>query len=180
MRIARHGGSDEDLVELPAGEIGELCVTGLTVMMGYLNTPGAARIVTEQGVRWLRTGDLGQMDADGFVYFIERFGRSVSCSGRTVYPGIVEDALNSHPEVKQVCVTIRDAGGSVSITAHVVPIDSDLDRQWIESTLRAWCAQELDQQYQPTSFVFSETLPHTRLGVVDYRRVAASLLSSSG
>ncbi|MEE8441837.1 MAG: class I adenylate-forming enzyme family protein [Spirochaetia bacterium] len=180
LRVVRQDVSDEDLAELPPGEVGELCVSGPTVMLGYLNSAGAGRIVTEDGVRWLRTGDLGRMDEDGFVYFIERMGRSVGSAGETVHPGIVEDALNAHPEVKQACVTIQDVGGTLRVTAHVVSIDRDLDREWMESTLREWCAQELDERCQPSSFVFSETLPHTRLGVVDYRRVAASVSSPRG
>ncbi len=175
IRVVRYDGSDEDLGELPACEVGELCVSGPTVMLGYLNLSGAGRIVTENGVRWLRTGDLGRMDDEGFVYFIERMGRSIGSAGETVYPGIVEDVLNAHAEVKQACVTIQDADGTTHLTAHVVPIDADLDREWMESTLREWCSQELDERYQPSVFVFSEGLPHTRLGVVDYRRVAASV-----
>jgi len=180
IRVVRHGGPDEDLAELPPGEVGELCVSGPTVMLGYLNSAGTGRIVTEDSVRWLRTGDLGRMDDDGFVYFIERIGRSISSAGETVYPGIVEDVLNGHPEVKQVCVTVQETKGTTRLTAHVVPIDGDLDRDWMESTLRQWCFSELGEKYQPSSFVFSETLPHTRLGVVDYRRVAASVPSSRG
>lgn len=180
VRVVRHGASEEHLAELPACEVGELCVSGPTVMMGYLNPSDAGNVVTENGVRWLRTGDLGRMDEDGFVYFIERMGRSVNSAGETIYPGIVEDALNSHPDVKQACVTIQEVAGTSHLTAHVVPTDGDLDREWIETTLRKWCAQELGERHRPSSFVFSETLPHTRLGVVDYRRVAASVTSSRG
>lgn len=180
IRIAAAGDAN-DLQELPAGELGEICVSGPTVMLGYWKPEDGAHIVVDAaGRRWLRTGDLGRMDGDGYLYFVERTGRSAKLEGEAVYPGMVEDALHMHPEVRQACVAIRDTDDGAVLVATVVPIDFDLDTEWMETTLRNWCAQELGERQRPAKYVFAHSLPYTRLGVVDYRRVEASLQAANG
>jgi long-chain acyl-CoA synthetase len=93
--------------ELPAGEVGELCIHGPTVMKGYLDQPvetaGALRVHPD-GRTWLHTGDLFTVDADGFFRFRERLKRMIKSSGMNVYPGQVEEVLGRHPAVAEACV----------------------------------------------------------------------------
>lgn len=162
----------DDLVPLDPGEVGEICVSGPSVMMGYVNRSGPARIVDDEQSRWLRTGDLGSMDADGFVYYVDRRESRYETAGRPFYPGLIEDTLNAHPEVREVCVTVQNGGRDLRATAHVVLSDTDLEPDWVEETLREWCRQNLPEEYQPSRIVLCSTLPHTRVGFVDYRRAA--------
>jgi long-chain acyl-CoA synthetase len=180
LRIVSADPSVPGLDALAYDEVGEICVSGPGVMLGYVNAEGRARITDQDGVRWLRTGDLGRMDADGFVYFVDRTGSAMSLDQGPLYPGIVEGTLNAHPEVKEACVTVELTVSGPLLTAHVVPIDDDLEPDWVERTLRQWCTQNLEDRYRPSVFVFREALPHTRLGVVDYRRVAGRPVPSAG
>lgn len=174
VRIVRPDGSGEQLEDLPADSVGEICVAGPTVMLGYVGAGGSARVHLEDGRRWLLTGDLGRMDEDGFIFFVERKGRSFLWDGNEVHPGVVEGALNSHPEVRESCVTVSEPVSDHSLRANIVPIDADLEPEWMETTLRRWCEQELDQSHRPAEFSFWRALPHTRLGVVDYKRASGT------
>ena len=88
--------------ELEAGLEGEICLRGPTVMLGYLDEPEeTAKTLQrhEDGHLWLHTGDLGFMDADGFVYFKQRLKRMIITSGYNVYPSQLENVLDGHEKV---------------------------------------------------------------------------------
>ncbi|UJJ33077.1 long-chain-fatty-acid--CoA ligase [Halopseudomonas maritima] len=94
---------------VPFGEIGELCIRGPNVMKGYWNNPEATReAFLPDG--YFRTGDVGYMDEDGFVFIIDRSKDMLLCGGYNVYPRIIEEAIQEHPDVREVCVIgITDA-----------------------------------------------------------------------
>lgn len=88
---------------VPLGERGEICIKGPNVMKGYWKSPEAtAQAFTADG--FLRTGDVGYMDADGYVYIVDRTKDMLLCSGYNVYPRIIEEAIYAHPAVAEVCV----------------------------------------------------------------------------
>jgi len=85
------------------GERGELCISGPNVMKGYWNNPEAtAAVTTFDG--FLRTGDVGYMDDDGFVFIVDRTKDMILCSGFNVYPRVLEEAIYEHPAVEEACV----------------------------------------------------------------------------
>ena len=153
---------------LAPDEIGEILVSGPTVMIGYWNRDEETSLVMHadgEGRTWLRTGDLGKMDSDGFLYFVERIGRSVSIGGTVVHPGLTELVLSEHREVLETCVTV---GPKPELTAHIAPIDSDRDHEWLEFHLRD-ALRVLTPEQQPAHYTFHERLPRTLAGVVDQR-----------
>jgi long-chain acyl-CoA synthetase len=89
-------------VEVPDGERGEICISGPQVMKGYWKKPNetAGQFVGE----YLRTGDVGVMDEDGFFYIVDRIKDLIICSGYNVYPRRIEDAIYEHPAVEEVTV----------------------------------------------------------------------------
>jgi long-chain acyl-CoA synthetase len=113
--------------ELPMGEEGELCITGPTNMIGYMNAPEeTAETIRrhEDGREWVHTGDLCSMDTDGFIYFKMRLKRMVKVSGIAVYPPQVEETLRQHEAVRDVCVVgVPDPYKMNVIRAYVVPAD---------------------------------------------------------
>jgi long-chain acyl-CoA synthetase len=90
------------------GERGEICIKGPNVMKGYWNNPQAtADVTTFDG--FLRTGDVGYMDQDGFVFSVDRTKDLLLCGGYNVYPRVLEEAIYRHPAVEEVAVIgIRD------------------------------------------------------------------------
>jgi long-chain acyl-CoA synthetase len=93
---------------VPLGERGEICIKGPNVMKGYWNNPQAtADVTTFDG--FLRTGDVGYMDQDGFVFIVDRTKDMLLCGGYNVYPRVLEEAIYKHPSVEEVAVIgIRD------------------------------------------------------------------------
>ena len=97
MRVA-----DPDGDEVPAGEVGELCVRGPNVILGYWNRPDATAETFVDG--WLHTGDLGRVDDEGFVFIVDRAKDMVIRGGENIYCAEVEAALFEHPAVDDVAV----------------------------------------------------------------------------
>lgn len=88
---------------VPQGERGELCVSGANIMKGYWKKPDAtAAITTADG--FMRTGDVGYMDADGYIYIVDRTKDMLLCGGFNVYPRTIEEAIYTHPAVEEVSV----------------------------------------------------------------------------
>lgn len=93
--------------EVPYGELGEICLRGPSVMIGYLNhkEENANTLRTHSdGHVWLHTGDLGSMDKDGFIYFKQRIKRMIVTSGYNVYPSQLENIIDGHDAVQMSCV----------------------------------------------------------------------------
>ncbi|TMH26462.1 MAG: long-chain fatty acid--CoA ligase, partial [Betaproteobacteria bacterium] len=94
---------DDASREVPIGERGEICVSGPNVMAGYWKKPEAtSAAMTADG--FLRTGDVGIMDSDGFVFIVDRTKDMILCGGYNVYPRNIEEAIYEHPAVAEVCV----------------------------------------------------------------------------
>lgn len=106
----------EDSRALPAGEVGEIVIRGRTVMLGYWHDQN--RPVDEDG--WLRTGDLGRMDHDGYLYFLDRKKDLINVSGFKVFPKEVEDVIAEHQSVKDVAVVgSKDESMNEVVTAFI-------------------------------------------------------------
>jgi long-chain acyl-CoA synthetase len=100
LKFVRVGDPDD---EVPLGERGELCISGPNVMLGYWkNEEATAEMRTRDG--FLRTGDVGYMDDDGYVFIVDRIKDMLLCGGYNVYPRNIEEAIYQHPAVAEVCV----------------------------------------------------------------------------
>jgi long-chain acyl-CoA synthetase len=99
----RFASLDQPDAYVAPGEKGELCIQGPNVMQGYWHNPGAtAEAFNADG--FMRTGDVGFMDADGYITIVDRTKDMLLCSGFNVYPRTIEEAIYAHPAVAEVCV----------------------------------------------------------------------------
>lgn len=166
--ICRPGAAEE----LPAGEEGEICVSGPAVMMGYLDNPEAtadALKVHADGRTWLHTGDLGRMDEDGFFYFRTRLKRMIKSSGFNVYPSEVEAVLRLHPAVEDACVIgVPDERQGERVKAFVIPSDPSRADDALAAALVEHCRENLIKWSCPREVEFRAELPLTKVGKVDY------------
>ena len=165
-------GTDEPL---PAGEEGEICLCGPSVMLGYNHNPqetAQALHVHADGRTWLHTGDLGKMDADGFVYFRQRLKRLIVTSGYNVYPSQVENVLEAHPAVAQSCVIgVPDAYKMHRIKAFIVLRKGYSPDEPLKKSLAEHCRLRLARYAWPSELEFREELPKTLVGKVAYRQL---------
>lgn len=117
---------DEDNF-LPPGEVGEIVARGQLLMKGYWKRPDLTELAIRNG--WLRTGDLGYVDEDGFVYLVDRRNDMIISGGSNVYPREVEDVLNDHPAVKEAAVVGIPDETWGEIVHAVVAVRSEVSEQ---------------------------------------------------
>jgi long-chain acyl-CoA synthetase len=152
---------------LPPGERGEICVSGPQVMLGYWRQAEATRNCLIDGR--LHTGDIGWMDADGFLYFVDRLKEVISVHGYKVYPRHVEDSIRLHPAVTDVAVIgVPDPIRGQAPKAYVVLARGT---QLSEDDLQAFLADKLSPAEMPRLFEFRDVLPKSTAGKVLKRAV---------
>ena len=152
---------------LAAGEAGEIRVRGPQLMQGYRDRPAETAEALRDG--WLHTGDIGVLDADGYLAIRDRKKDMVIVSGFNVYPREVEDVLYRHPSVAEtVVIGEPDINKGERLCALVVP-RNDADPG--ASDLAAWCAQHLVRYKIPSEFRFVSELPKTAVGKIDRKRL---------
>ena len=155
---------DAEGSDLPVGEEGEICIRGDAVMKGYYNMPDeTALVMTADG--FFRSGDMGTLDEDGYVYVLGRKKEMYIRGGENVYPPEVEDVLHQHPGVLFAAVLgVQD------------PVMGEVGRAYIvaqpgaepptEDDVKQWCAERLAKYKVPAEVVFRDSLPLTPLGKV--------------
>ena len=166
---------DDDFEPLPAGEAGEVVVSGPTVSPGYYDDPEATdRAVCEHG---LRTGDVGRVDEAGRLWVTGRLDDRIVTGGENVHPASVADVLRTHPAVADAAVVgLPDAEWGERVAALVVAeagsgTDVDLD----EAALTDYCREHLAGYEVPRTVRFAEALPRTASGTVDRTAVRRAL-----
>ena len=148
--------------ELPQGQSGEICIRGPQVMKGYWQRPGeTAAVFHADG--FLRTGDVGYIDAQGFVFLVDRKKDMILVSGFNVYPNEVEEAVAMHPGVGEVAaIGVPDAHSGEAVKIFIVRKDPALD----EKALIAHCRSVLTGYKVPKHVEFRDDLPRTNVGKI--------------
>lgn len=171
IKVVRVGTHDE----VPYGEDGEICISGPTVMMGYLNNLEETiqtLQIHEDGRTWLHTGDVGSMDKDGFVYFKQRVKRIIISNGYNLYPSYIETIINSHPDVFTSTVIGIPHPKKVQVAkAYIVLKDGVKPSKEVEKSIRLHCEKNLARYSLPAVYEFRESLPKTLVGKVAYREL---------
>ncbi|HEX7922055.1 MAG TPA: AMP-binding protein, partial [Bradyrhizobium sp.] len=147
---------------LPAGETGEIEVKGLTVMLGYWNNPKGNAETLKDG--WLRTGDVGRLDADGFLTLSDRSKDVIISGGTNIYPREVEEALLTHPDVREVsAIGVPDPEwGEVVVACVVLEDGATAD----DGRLDAHCLASIARFKRPKRYVYLDALPKNNYGKV--------------
>ena len=160
--------AQDGATRLSAGQIGEIRARGAQLMQGYRNRPEETAQALRDG--WLYTGDLGEFDADGYLYIRDRKKDMVLVSGFNVYPREVEEILCQHPGVLEAAVIgVPDEYRGSLVKAFVVRrADAPLD----EGALDVHCRQSLAAYKVPRQYVFLDRLPKTAVGKTDKQRLA--------
>lgn len=162
--------------ELKYGEEGEICITGPTEMLGYLDNEEEERKVIKihsDGKKWIHSEDVGIIDEDGFLFFKGRYKRLIPHGGFKLYPSYIEGVIMKHPDIDNCCViSIPDKVYGASPEAHVViKKDSVSELKKLKEELIKLCQDKLPSYSQPEDFIFEEHLPLTSVGKVDYKKV---------
>lgn len=160
---------DEHARLLPVGEKGEVCVVGPQVMPGYWNRPDdTARTIVDGR---LHTGDIGYLDADGYVFLVDRIKDVILCGGYNVYPRMIEEAIYLHPAVAEaVVIGIPDDYRGQAPKAFVHLRDG---ASCSEAELQAFLADKLSRIELPKVIEFRSQLPKTMIGKLSKKELVA-------
>ena len=160
-------------LEVQPGLEGEICVSGPTVMLGYMDNPEETANTLQthaDGRLWLHTGDLGYMDSDGFVYFRQRIKRMIITSGYNVYPSQLENIIDGHEKVLlSCCIGIPDDYRGQRIRAYVVPMPGIVPNEALKQEILEHCTHHIAKYALPRELIFRTELPKTLVGKVAYR-----------
>jgi long-chain acyl-CoA synthetase len=159
VRVTEPGSTEE----LPPGQVGEICVKGPMVMKGYWNLPDATS-ATIGADGWMRTGDAGYSDQDGYFYIHDRVKDMIVSGGENIYPAELENVIMSHPAVADAAVigVPSDKWGETPKAVVVLVAGAELT----ESDLIAYCRESLAGFKVPTSVDFAAELPRNPSGKV--------------
>lgn len=162
---------DEDGRELPRGEVGEVVGRSASMMTGYQNQPGKTREAEwydPQGTRFIRTGDVGRFDADGFLTLMDRRKDMVISGGFNIYPSDLEAVLRGHPAVADVAVVgVPSQEWGESPVAFVVAGDGAP----AAADLRGWANQRLGKTQRLVDLRYVDELPRSDIGKVLKRQL---------
>jgi long-chain acyl-CoA synthetase len=174
VELAVLGPGDLPLAD---GAIGEVAVRGEMVMRGYLNRPEATAQTLAGG--WLHTGDLGQLDAQGYLTLVDRSKDLIISGGTNIYPREIEEVLLRHPGLREAAVIgVPDADwGEVAVAVVVV---AQRDSPPSEGELDALCLQHIARFKRPKRYVFVDELPKNATGKVLKRELRDQLAPDPG
>ena len=161
--------------ELPAGEEGEICISGPLVMMGYLGddveTAQTIRL-HDDGKLWLHTGDIGYLGEDGLIYFAQRLKRIIISSGYNIYPTHLESIINSHEAVLTSTVIGIDHHYKGQVPkAFIVLKPGYKPGKRIEREIRELLERNVPIYALPAAYEFRDKLPKTKVGKVAFREL---------
>lgn len=171
IKICKPGSIDE----CNYGEVGEICINGPIVMMGYLNNKKETEMALKKhkdGKIWLHSGDVGCMDKDGFIYFKSRIKRMIVSSGYNIYPGQLEAIICEHPYVKACAVVgVPHPYKKEVAKAYIVLKCGVVLNSEIKKSIREYCEKNIASYALPYAYGYRKELPKTNLGKVAYREL---------
>jgi long-chain acyl-CoA synthetase len=166
----------ESMQPAQVGERGELQVKGPQVMLGYYDNPEATRDAFMDG--WLRTGDVGYIDTDGYVFLVDRIKDLIISSGFNVYPRTIEEALMANPAVDEANVigVKDDYRGEAAIAFVKLKADQKIS----ESDLKKFIGERLNKLEMPREIIFKDQLPKTLIGKLSKKELREEYQAMKG
>lgn len=170
--------------EAPIGQMGEITIAGPTVMQGYINNPKETSQTLrthDDGITYLHTGDLGYMDEDGFIYFVQRLKRMIVTSGYNVYPSQIENVIDSHEAVSfSTVIGVKDDYRMQRVKAFIVLKAGFAPSEETMNSIKAHCEKSIAKYALPREYEFRDNLPKTLVGKVAYRELEKEEAQKSG
>jgi len=161
--------------ECEIGEVGEILISGPTVMAGYLNNEKETNEVLQKdkkGNIWVSTGDLGYISTDGVLFFVQRLKRMLIVSGYNVYPSHIEDIINSHPDVLSCVVVGVPHPYKVQVPKAFIVLKEGVSASMeVKKEIKELCKKNLAVYMIPKEFEYRKSLPKTKLGKVNFREL---------
>jgi fatty-acyl-CoA synthase len=159
------------LQEVPQGETGEIFTSGPQVFKGYWNNPVATKeaLIEIDGKTFLKTGDLGKVDEDGYFFMVDRLKRMINASGYKVWPAEVELMLYQHPAIQESCIiAAKDQHRGETVKALIV-LKPEFKGKVTEQELLDWAHEKMAAYKAPKLLEFIDQLPKSGSGKIQWR-----------
>lgn len=167
---------DDDCNRLPVGCVGEIVATGETMMNRYLpdDVVQETGIYTdENGKKWIRTGDIGYIDADGHLVFTSRKKRIIIISGYNIYPATIEEKINTLDYINECCACQGyDESGAPYVKLVVSLKDANADQEEVKEKLMKFCKENLQSISVPRRIFIMDLLPRTKMEKIDFMKLS--------
>ncbi len=161
--------------EVESGEDGEICITGPTLMTGYIDNEqenNEALQLHNDGYIWLHTGDMGCVDKDGVVFYKSRIKRMIISSGYNIYPSQIEEVIERHPAVLSCTVIGVPHKYKMEVAKAYIVLKNGYNKSpALKQEIKDLCKKNLAIYSIPKDFEFRKSLPNTLLGKVDYKKL---------
>lgn len=160
--------------ELPYGQDGEICISGPTIMLGYLDNEKETNEMLQihkDGAIWLHTGDIGMMDEDGIVYYRQRLKRMIISSGYNIYPAHVEQVIEEHPAVLKCTVIGIPHPYKIEVPKAYIVLKHEYNPLTVKKSIKEHCKKNLAAYAIPYEFEYRKSLPKTLIGKVDFKKL---------
>lgn len=161
--------------ELKPNRTGEICISGPTIMLKYLNEEEETNNTLKKhpdGKIWLHTGDLGYKDKEGFIFFKSRLKRMIVTSGYNVYPSFMEKIIDSHPSVAScVVVGIPHPYKKQVPVACIVLRDNFQPTDELINDIKKYCEKSIAKYAMPYRYEFIKNIPKTLVGKINYKKL---------
>ncbi len=162
-------------IELPFNEQGEICIAGPTVMKGYLDNEEETNQTLKKhkdGLTYVHSGDIGYMDEDGYIYFVQRLKRVIISNGYNIYPSQLENIIDKHPYVHMsCCIGVKDPIKMQKVKAFIMLKKDIKPNEEIKTDIMEYLKKNIAKYALPYDIEFKDILPTTLVGKVAYRKL---------
>ena len=157
--------------KLPPNTIGEIVISGSTVMAGYYDSEDDGVYVDKKGRRWVCSGDLGYMDEDGFVFFTGRKKRMIIISGYNVYPNDIENEVLKLDYINEACA-VQGYVDRKPVIKLFVSLNQPTDNpDEVRKCIKEYCDSKLERFSRPSTVTILDALPRTRMSKIDFMKL---------
>jgi len=161
-------------IELGYDNTGEICVSGPSLMLGYINQDKETEDVLKihyDGKTWLHTGDLGYMRSDGVLHYQSRLKRMIISNGYNIYPIELEEVIKKHEAVKDCVVVAVKHKIKSEVPKAVIVLKNDVEKtDKLEKEIKDYCKKNIAKYAVPYEYEFRNNLPVTKVGKIDYKQ----------
>lgn len=166
--------------EVKTGDIGEICVSSIVTMKGYLNNEEDTKKTLQKytdGRFYIHTGDLGYIDSDGCVFYVQRLKRIIVSSGYNVYPQYIENILKNHKCIKDACVIGVPHSYKGEIVKAFIILEDEIEESYtVKNDIMNYAKKNLSHYMLPREYIYKSEFPKTKLMKTDYNKLRDELL----
>ncbi len=171
---------DKENKEVAPGELGEICIHSIVVMKEYLNNKKATEEVLikhDDGLKYIHTGDLGYMDKDGVIFYVQRQKRIIISSGYNVYPQYIENVLKDNEYIKDACVVgVPHPYKKEIAKAFIILKDGVEESYTVKKAIMDYAEKNLAHYMIPREYIYKREFPKTKMAKTDYLALRDELI----